>query len=220
MSQSPYAPSAIRVVKVGGSLFDEPRLPQLFGNWLSLQPGAHNILLAGGGALVDAVRRVDRVHALGEERSHWLAVRAMSVTATLVADLLPGAVLVERFDTLVASLTNDTPALEFRVLVFDCWQFMHEVEPSVPGQRLPHNWRATSDSIAARLAVAIEHSGRSISELVLLKSTLPARGASLSEDVTAKVVDPCFPDLATGLPRLRLVNLRSKSFEVRIWPAE
>ena len=220
MSQTPHAPPAIRVVKVGGSLFDEPRLPQLFGNWLSLQPVATNVLLAGGGALVDAVRRVDRVHALGEERSHWLAVQAMSVTASLLADLLPRALLVQRFDKLVALLTNDKPAPELQVLVFDCWQFLREVEPSVPGPRLPHLWQATSDSIAARLAVAIGHAGQSISELVLLKSKLPARGATLAEAAAAKVVDACFADLATGLPRVRLVNLRSEPFAERIWPAE
>ncbi len=220
MRQTPHAPPAIRVVKVGGSLFDEPRLPQLFGNWLSLQPVATNVLLAGGGALVDAVRRLDRVHALGEERSHWLAVQAMSVTASLLADLLPSAVLVERFDKLAALLTNDKPAPELQVLIFDCWKFLREVEPSVPGPRLPHLWQATSDSIAARLAVAIEHSGRTISELVLLKSKLPARGATLAEAAAAEVVDACFADLAKGLPRVRLVNLRSEPFAERSWPAE
>lgn len=220
MSQSPHAPPAIRVVKVGGSLLDESPLSELLHAWLALQPNAQNVLLAGGGTLVDAVRRLDRVHALGEERSHWLAVQAMSVTAALVADLLPSAVLVERFDTLVELLTNDKPAPECRVLVFDCWQFMRQVEPSVPRPRLPANWQATSDSIAARLAIAIEQSGQSVSELVLLKSTLPPRGASLSEAAAAEVVDPCFADLAAGLPSVRLVNLRAESFAEQIWPAQ
>ena len=220
MSQSPHATPAIRVIKVGGSLFDEPRLPQLLGNWLALQPVATNVLLAGGGALVDAVRRLDRVHALGEERSHWLAVQAMSVTASLLADLLPGAMLVERFDKLVALLKNDNPARESSVIIFECYQFLREVEPGVPSARLPHNWQATSDSIAARLAVAIGHAGQSISELVLLKSKLPAWGATLAEAAAAEVVDACFADLATGLPRVRLVNLRSEPFAERIWPAE
>jgi aspartokinase-like uncharacterized kinase len=220
MSRSPHSVPAIRVIKVGGSLLDEPRMPQQLGNWLSLPPVATNVLLAGGGALVDGVRELDRVHALGEERSHWLAVRAMSVTASLLADLLPGALLVERFDKLAELLSDSKPDPEFQTLVFDCWQFLREIEPSVPGSRLTHNWQATSDSIAARLAVAIEHSGRTICELVLLKSTLPARGATLREAAAAEVVDACFADLATGLPRVRLVNLRSDPLAERVWPAE
>lgn len=220
MSQSPHAPPAIRVIKVGGSLFDEPRLPQLLGNWLAMQPVATNVLLVGGGALVDAVRQLDQLHAVGEERSHWLAVQAMSVTASLLADLLPGAMLVERFDKLVELLAADRSIPEGRLIVFDSWQFLREVEPGTPGRRLPHHWQATSDSIAARLAAATAHSGRQLHELVLLKSTLPARGATLADAAAAGIVDGCFPQQAAELSRVRLVNLRSEKFEERSWLAE
>jgi aspartokinase-like uncharacterized kinase len=220
MSQSPHAPPAIRVVKVGGSLLGESRLPQLVANWHARQPVATNVLLAGGGSLVDAVRQLDRAHALGEERSHWLAVRAMSVSAALLADLLPCALLVQRFDKLVELLADDGSIPEGRLIVFDSWQFLREVEPGTPGTRLPHHWQATSDSIAARLAAAIAHGGRRLHELVLLKSTLPARGATLAEAMAAAVVDGCFQQQAAGLPCVRLVNLRSESFEDQSWPAE
>lgn len=220
MSESPHLAPAIRVVKVGGSLLAEPQLPRLVADWLAKQPVATNVLVVGGGTLADAVRELDRVHSLGEERSHWLAVLGMSVTAALVAELLPDAVLVDRFDKLVELRVDDGSIPDAQLTVFDSWQFLREVEPSVPGLRLPHHWQATSDSIAARLAAVIAHSGRQLCELVLLKSTLPPRGASLADAAAAGVVDGCFTQQAAGLPRVRLVTLRSETFEERSWPAE
>ena len=46
----------IRVVKVGGSLLDLPQLPQKLRMWLAAQSPAHNVLVVGGGPLVEQVR--------------------------------------------------------------------------------------------------------------------------------------------------------------------
>ena len=67
------------VVKVGGSLFDHPRLGEGLRAYLNSLHPSEVLLVPGGGRLVDAVRELDRVHGLGEETSHWLAVRAMDV---------------------------------------------------------------------------------------------------------------------------------------------
>src|SRR5262249_17943390 len=76
------------VVKVGGSLFDHPRLgPGLRAYLDSLGP-ARALLVPGGGIVADAVRQLDRVHNLGEEASHWIALRAMEVTGEFLARLI------------------------------------------------------------------------------------------------------------------------------------
>ncbi len=114
------------VVKVGGSLFDHPRLvPGLLAYLDALAP-SEVLLVPGGGDVVDAVRKLDAIHALGEEASHWLALRGMDVTGEFLRHALRSA---------------------SRVRVLDCLAFTHADD------LLPHSWDVTSDSIAARVAV-------------------------------------------------------------------
>jgi aspartokinase-like uncharacterized kinase len=127
------------VVKVGGSLFDSPRLGAGLRAYLDSLAPSEVLLVPGGGAAAKAVRELDRIHGLGEEASHWLAIRAMDVMGSTLRVLAPG------------------------VRVLDCLTFMQEDE-SRPGT-LPHSWAVTSDSIAARAAVAL-----CAERLVLLKS--------------------------------------------------
>ena len=129
------------VVKVGGSLYDHPALgPGLLKLVESLAP-AEILLVPGGGPVADAVRELDRKHGLGEETSHWLALRALDVTAQLLRALVLGS----------------------RLTVLDCFAFAQEDE-SRPGA-LPHTWSVTTDSLAARAAVVFR-----AERLVLLKS--------------------------------------------------
>src|SRR5262245_62868008 len=113
----------LTVVKVGGSLFDLPDLGPRLRRWLGQLPAGEVLLVPGGGATADVVRAFDRVHHLGEEAAHWLALRAMSVNAALLESLAPG------------------------VPVLDALAFARDDEGR-PG-RLPHCWAVTSDSVAA-----------------------------------------------------------------------
>src|SRR5262249_5729227 len=80
--------SLVIVVKVGGSLFDHPRLgPGLRAYLDSLAP-AEVLLVPGGGDFADAVRKLDRIHGLGEEASHQLALRTLTITAAFLEQLL------------------------------------------------------------------------------------------------------------------------------------
>src|SRR5438105_1957366 len=78
------------VAKVGGSLYDLPDLGARLREWLR-QAGQDVILVPGGGPIVEAIRALDQVHQLGDEACHWLALRALSANARLLAQLLPGA---------------------------------------------------------------------------------------------------------------------------------
>jgi aspartokinase-like uncharacterized kinase len=157
-------------------------------------PGARVLLVPGGGPTVDAIRRLDAVHNLGEEASHWLALQALSVNAHFLERLLPGVPIVETLHT--------SP---FSVAVLSPWPFLRDDEGR-PGY-LPHCWDVTSDSIAARAAVLLE-----ATELVLLKSvTIPLPPDSDWQDASCRGwIDGYFPQVVCQHPELRVcaVNLR------------
>lgn len=192
------------MVKLGGSLLDLPDLIPRLRQWLERQPRCSTVIVAGGGRMADAVRGADRLHGLGETVSHWLCIRVMTIQAELLAALLPEA-------TVCRSLA-EWRALKSEWAILDPWVFLREEEPRLVGQRLPESWEATSDSIAARFASAI-----GAAELVLLKSTLPAPAATLSDASAAGYVDAFLPRLADSIPAVRCVDLRAAEFPQAIW---
>ncbi len=74
------------VVKVGGSLYDQPRLGPGLRSFLdSLDEQV--LVVPGGGAFADAVRKLDALHHLGEVHSHWLALYAMNLAGNFLKSL-------------------------------------------------------------------------------------------------------------------------------------
>ena len=188
---------AVRVIKLGGSLLEWPELAARLRAWLAVQPPAANILIVGGGALVDKLRELDAAHSLPAEASHWLAIRAMSITAAVVAGLMPESMLVEAMEHLDLSESSS-------LQILDAHRSLSQEHGSA--ESLPASWDVTSDSIAARVATVL-HAG----ELVLLKSSLPAGPANLESLARSGYVDAYFPSAAKSLV-VRCVNLRSPDF--------
>ena len=83
--------TALRIVKVGGSLLKLSDLAERLQRWLGQQSPATSVLIAGGAALADQVRHWDEQFRLGEETSHWLCVDVLDITAQLLKALLPEA---------------------------------------------------------------------------------------------------------------------------------
>lgn len=206
-------PSGLRVVKVGGSLLAYDGLVPAFRQWLDRQPPLPTVLIAGGGDLVEIIRQADCRFGLGEEVSHWLCVSAMSVTARLLAALLPEAALVadgvgSLFRSTRMPMVNGLAEKDSRPLfVFDPEPFLRE-EEHMHFDPLPHTWNVTSDSIAARLAEVL-----GADELVLLKSASGASHPTREAAAAAGYVDPYFPRAVANVARVRWVNLRSATFE-------
>lgn len=168
------------VAKVGGSLFDLPDLGPALARWAAEQP-APVLFVPGGGPFADAVRALDRVHHLGGEAAHWLAVRALSLSARLLVHLLPDAELLDNPTWgELAQKRWDTPG---RVYVLDEFEFcrQHDTEP--------HTWGVTSDSLALSAALYVN-----ADKLVLLKS-IDIGDVTWAEAAARGWVDAHFPTL-------------------------
>jgi aspartokinase-like uncharacterized kinase len=173
------------VIKVGGSLGARPsalrRLMETLGRigrrrWLVVVPG--------GGAFADEVRRADRRFALGDTAAHWMAILAMDQYGYLLARLAPGARVAESRRELAPGRLN--------VLLPSAW--LRRADP------LPHSWDVTSDSIAAWVARVL-----GVRRLMLVKHQdgfiAPARGPHRIPPRARQrvlgalhgVVDPYFP---------------------------
>ncbi len=200
----------MRIVKIGGSLLQYERLAVALRCWLSQQPASNNVLIAGGGAMVDAIRLVDARQSLGEVACHWLSIQAMGIAARCVVERLPELPLVTRADCVGRS--DSAVHGQRSACVLDVEHFLRHVEPAAAGTRLEPTWRVSSDSIAARLASVLH-----ARELVLLKSALPPKGYCLRRAPSSDYVDPFLVELVDSLSVVRAVNLRDAAFPEREW---
>lgn len=196
----------IRVVKVGGSLFDLVDLSGRLLQWLAKQEPAHHVLIAGGGALVDQVRAWHAQQPLSDAAAHWMCVDLMTATAHALHDWLPAIPLVED-DRLLCQRIGKQGCT-----IFGPSSWLRHSEPHLPGKTLSTNWDVTSDSIAARLAIVLQ-----AEELVLMKSTLPAADTKPPTDfkqlAACGYVDAMFPQLVPDLPVIRAVDLRAANLQ-------
>jgi aspartokinase-like uncharacterized kinase len=184
------------VVKVGGSLFDWPDLTPRLTDYLATLTGKNVLLVPGGGSAADAVRAYDRTHGLGDEASHWLALRALSLNAHLLAALLPDAQVVEGLNAARSVWRRG------RQPVLDVYRFARGDEGR-PGS-LHHSWAVTSDSLAARVAAVAD-----AERLVLLKSA-PVPAADWVEAARLGYVDEMFDTVTRGAAfAVEAVDLRS-----------
>jgi aspartokinase-like uncharacterized kinase len=178
--------SPIAVYKIGGSLFD---LPDLFDrlNALFRNERTRPLVVAGGGGAADLVREWDRLHGLGESRSHRLAIQSLSLGAAFLADGLNGAIVADRESA-------EAAWSEARIPVLDVAGFL-ERETTAGADPLPASWDVTSDSIAAWVAE------RWPARLALVKSASP-------ESALLPYVDPYFAAACAGLARVEWIDLR------------
>jgi aspartokinase-like uncharacterized kinase len=192
----------LRVIKVGGSLLDWPLLSSALKHWLDEQRPGTNVLICGGGKLVDRVRQLDRMFSLRPEEAEVLALHCMAMNAGLLASLLGRLNVITDCADLQAKIKRRRTR---QLLVFDCRELLGRREATLDAPPLPHDWSVTSDSIAAWLAELLR-----ADELVLLKSA-DAPFGSFQELAAAGYVDAFFPEAAKRLAAVRFVNLRAKT---------
>lgn len=194
----PYRSPPPQVIKLGGSLLSsEGGLTRAIA-WLqtaAARPAAKRVLLVGGGAAVEGLRKIDDANALDPARVHFAAIAAMDTNTRLVADRLPAW----RLSRQIEAIRRGDDAIDW---LFAPGDWLRRQEPAAPGARLPLGWQVTSDSIAARVAEVLG------AELTLLKSSGPPLGVNdLTGLAQAGYVDGCFPVAAARVAETRLVGL-------------
>lgn len=185
---------SLRVVKVGGSLFEWPKFKTRVKRWLdSVHQPSRIVILAGGGKYVDKVRRWQVQYGWTDERAHKRALDMLRVTSRLMKNWLRDAVWID--NPVQIKFCTD------RIVVLDCSRWASQIA------NLPQDWNLTSDSLSAILATQLD-----ASELVLLKSRLP-HGDDPRQD--RELIDPHFENYAGT--RVRIVNLRCPLFSERVY---
>jgi aspartokinase-like uncharacterized kinase len=133
------------VVKIGGGLLGTPgALERVCAAVTALGRRERIVVVPGGGPLADAVRELDRRVDLSPDAAHWMAMLAMDQYAHLLAERIAGARLVEEPGAIAGALA----AGEVAVLAPSRWLRAADT--------LPHSWDATSDSVAAFVAGALD----------------------------------------------------------------
>jgi aspartokinase-like uncharacterized kinase len=155
------------IVKVGGGLVSVPgaldataaAVGELARRW-------RLVVVPGGGPFADSVRTFDLEFGVSEDAAHWMAILAMDQYGHVLAERIPRAVLVEEPGGLGAALGAG------QVPVLAPYRWMRSADV------LPHSWEASSDSVAAFVAGALD-----AAHLVLIK---PVEGDA------ERLVDGCF----------------------------
>lgn len=168
------------IVKIGGSLNANPMLPA----WLDLLAecgGGRVIVVCGGGAFGDEVRRTQAQWRFGDLSAHNMAILAMAQTAYLMHGLNPALQLTRNRADIHRVLHKGQTALW---LPFELQRHRSTART---------NWNFTSDSIALDLAHRLN-----AERLVLVKSCEIDPGLSLAQLGAAGIVDECFESLSGG----------------------
>lgn len=191
-----------RVVKLGGSLLRQPDLIERLERWLEARSGDENLVIVGGGQIVEAIRELDAIRPGDQAETHWRCVRLLQTTFDIVADWFPhwraiadGATL-ERCSK--QGFSRDAPTL-IAVSAF--------YRPSV-AKELPEDWRTTTDAISGWLSILV-----SADRLDLLKSCNVHPQADLASLSERGVVDEGILTIASRLPPVTIHCLRNASLD-------
>ncbi len=168
------------VVKIGGSLNRNPRLPA----WLDLLAdcgGGRVIVVCGGGSFADEVRRAQAHWQFGDLSAHNMAVLAMAQTAYLLHALNPALQLARSKADIRRVLHRGQTALW---LPFEMQRDRADAHT---------NWEVSADSISLDLARRLN-----AERLVVVKSCAVDPNSSLAQLAEAGIVDRRFGALSEG----------------------
>jgi aspartokinase-like uncharacterized kinase len=171
------------VVKVGGALAAIPYALDRVCAELTRVSRDHRLLIVpGGGPFADAVWEFERRVGVSSDAAHWMAILAMDQYAHVLAGRIAGAVLVEEPGAVRETVDRGRAV----VLAPSRWMRSADV--------LPHSWEATSDSIAAFVAGALD-----AAQLILIK---PSTTGEMMDSYFTTVLPQGMPYSVIGYDRI------------------
>jgi len=194
------------VVKLGGSLLVLPDLVDRLHAVIGLLHPHRVLIIAGGGAAANEIRRLDEYCVRTATQAHWDAIAAMTFNAEIlsrVCGCLP--VISNRIDA-------DTAWQQHNAVLLDCAAFLRE-EQTLYSRSLPESWSVTSDSIAA--FVTLRWPAR---QVVFCKSC-DLTSPHIDRLCRDGLLDEWFPNNLTELQQsgvqLHWLNLRAATSQMR-----
>jgi len=128
------------VLKVGGSLAEDPTSLVRLCQELSVLAKAYRILIVpGGGEFADTVRKFDKAYGFSNMVAHKMAILAMDQYGFFLSDITPNSYISYSLKEISNSVTGMLP-------IFLPSKLMFREDP------LEHSWDVTSDTIAAYIA--------------------------------------------------------------------
>ena len=128
------------VLKVGGSLADDPPSLTSLCQELSALAKAHRIaIVPGGGEFADTIRKIDKTYSLSDVVAHKMAILAMDQYGFFLSDLTPKSYVSHSLKEISNPAKGTLPILLPSKLMF-------REDP------LEQSWDVTSDTIAAYIA--------------------------------------------------------------------
>jgi aspartokinase-like uncharacterized kinase len=128
------------VLKVGGSLAEDPHsLTKLCQELTFLTKNHRIVVVPGGSEFADAVRKFDKTHGLSDVAAHKMAVLAMDQYGLFLSDITPESYVFYALEETSNPLNGKLPILLPSQLMF--------LEDP-----LENSWDVTSDTIAAYIA--------------------------------------------------------------------
>lgn len=173
----------MQVVKLGGSLVQDPLLPK----WLqriATQGAGRTVVVPGGGPFADAARAVQQAWQVDDVCAHNMAVLGMAQCAHLLHALEPRLALADSETGLRAHLAAG------RAVIWLPLSLQRDAPDALT------NWDVTSDSLAARLALRL-----GARRVVLVKSCALSPQATPADLAGAGIVDRAFPGYAAECAR-------------------
>jgi aspartokinase-like uncharacterized kinase len=195
----PHEPAPSAVVKLGGSLLTLPDLAARLHDVVRLLHPLKVLIVVGGGAAADEIRRLDGICGLSATQAHWDAIAAMTLNANALSRVCGSLPVVSsRVAAAAAWRQHDAVLLNTNV-------FLRE-EHAQHARSLPESWNVSSDSIAAFVALHWP-----TEQLVFCKSC-DLMSPNIGHLCQEGLLDQWFPNLASLLQhtgvQLRWLNLR------------
>jgi aspartokinase-like uncharacterized kinase len=185
-----------RIVKIGGSLLTRDDLVPSVNHWLAHQAPAENVVIVGGGALIDAIRQLDAVRPGDGATVHWRCIELLGTTFQIAADWFPGWDQVKTRETFLRGVEFGFSSS--RPTIINVGAFYH----ANATQKLPLDWRTTTDSIAVLLG-NLSHAD----EVTLLKSCFVDPEMSVQQLARDGIIDEAVPGISRRFETLRVVQL-------------